>query len=61
MVTRLILSLKKAVNYSGSIWGSSVGQLETAVFAQRTIGGSERGDVTPRDISLGRSGSPPEP
>ena len=63
MVTRLILSLKKAANYPGSIWDSSVGQLETAVFAQRTIGGSERGgNVALSDTPLGgRSGSPLEP
>ena len=36
VITRLIVSLKKAVNPSDSVW--SAGRLATVGFAQRTIG-----------------------
>lgn len=47
MVTRLILSLKKAANSPGPML--SFHELETIVFARRTIGGAERGggDIDP--------------
>ena len=43
-VTRLVLSLKKAANSPGSLWSlSGTGQIESARFARRTVGGTERG------------------
>ena len=42
MVTRLILSLKKAANSPNSM--SSFLELDSIAFARRTIGGAERGD-----------------
>ena len=41
MITRLIISLKKAANPLESVW--SAGQMASVRFARRTIGGSERG------------------
>ncbi|KAF9783419.1 hypothetical protein BJ322DRAFT_1070696 [Thelephora terrestris] len=41
MITRLMLSLKKAANTPGPIWGTN-GQLESVRFARRTFGGTER-------------------
>ena len=38
MVARLILSLKKAANAQSSVWGRTI---ESARFAQQTIGGTE--------------------
>ena len=40
MVARLILSLKKAAKTPSTVW--SADQVSTIMFAQRTIGGSER-------------------
>ena len=46
MVTRLILSLKKAAKSPSTIW--SADQVSTIMFARYTIGGSERrGDNIP--------------
>ncbi|KAF9643489.1 hypothetical protein BDM02DRAFT_3264071 [Thelephora ganbajun] len=61
MVTRLILSLKKAANpsYSQSLWGSNnTAQVESARFAHHTIGGTERGggDIVLRHLSTDKSG-----
>lgn len=42
MITRLIVSLKKAVKPQDSIW--SAGRLASVRFARYSIGGSERGD-----------------
>ena len=50
IITRLILSLKKAV----SSISSGAGRLETVRFAQRTIGGTDRvigGDMALRNLS----------
>jgi len=45
MVTRLILSLKRAANPSDTIWSFDDGaHREDIMFASRTIGGSERVD-----------------
>ena len=45
MVTRLILSLKKAANSPSTIW--SAGQVSSMMFARRTIGGTEHGGDVP--------------
>ena len=53
MITRLILSLKKAVNSPNSV-SSGPGRLETVRLARCTVGGTERvrgGDVALRDLS----------
>ena len=50
MITRLILSLKKAVHSLSS----GAGRLETIRFAQSTVGGTNRvrgGDMALRDLS----------
>ena len=51
MITRLILSLKKAANSLSSV-SSSAGQPEAARFLQHTVGGIERvgGDMALRDL-----------
>ena len=57
MITRLILSLKKAANPQASIWSlSGTGQLETARFASHTIGGTEGegGDIVLGHLSSER-------
>jgi hypothetical protein len=56
MVTRLILSLKKAAKTPDTIW--SAGQVPSMNFARRTIGGTDRGgDVPLRSfVGGGRSG-----
>jgi len=61
MITRLILSLKKAAISPNSLWSSTgVGQLGTVIFSQRTVGRTERfrgGGVVPRNLSsVGTSG-----
>ena len=56
MITRLMLSLKKAANASRSVWVSnhSSRTVETIRFAQQTIGGAEYGgDIALKDISPG--------
>ena len=52
MVTRLILSLKKAANSPSTIW--SAGQVSGMMFAQRTIGGTEHGGDVPSRSFVGR-------
>ena len=41
MVTRLILSLKKAAKTPSTMWSAE--QVSTIMFARRTIGGIEHG------------------
>ena len=63
MITRMILSLKKAGNSPGSGWGTGGrDQLESIRFARRTIGGSERGggDIPLRNFTPGGGLSPLE-
>ena len=57
MITRLMLSLKKAANALGSAWTSNrPGQtVESARFAQQTIGGTEHvDDITPSGMESAR-------
>jgi len=52
MITRLILSLKKAATTPNSVWGSTT--VGTAVFFQRAVGGTERignGDAALSNLS----------
>ena len=54
MVTRLMLSLKKAADAPVSVWGSNYPSwtVETARVAQQTIGGTEWAtDIALKDIS----------
>ena len=44
MITRLIVSLKKAANHKNSRW-TGTGQTGSVGLARHTIGGSERGDA----------------
>ena len=54
MVTRLILSLKKAAVSPNAVW--TAGQLDTMRFAEHTMGGSgRRGDISLKDLSSGDS------
>jgi len=54
MVTRLILSLRKAANPQDSIWSRGTGQVETVRFARDTISGTGGGGG---DIALGHLSS----
>ena len=61
MITRLILSLKKAATSPDSVWSSGgPDQITTAIFAQRAVSGTERvrgDDVALRNLpSEGTSG-----
>ena len=54
MITRLILSLKKAANSPSMVWSSGgTGQVDSVRFARRTAGGAERGsgDIVLRHLS----------
>jgi len=57
LITRMILSLKKAANSPDSVWssGGAAQPRSTVVFSHHTIGGSERGGD---NIALGHL--PPE-
>ena len=55
MVTRLILSLKKAAKTRGAIWNAR--QVSSIKFARRTIGGTEHGgDAIPLRSFVGGRG-----
>jgi len=61
MITRLILSLKKAATSPDSVWSNGgPSQIATAIFAQRVFSGTERvrgDDVALRNLpSEGTSG-----
>ena len=60
MITRLILSLKKAAISPDSVWSSTgVGQPGTAIFSPRMVSGTARvrdGDVALSNLSLQRTG-----
>jgi hypothetical protein len=51
MITRLILSLKKATTTPGTMW--SAGQVSSIKFARRTIGGTEGGGDVPLSPLVG--------
>ena len=58
MVTRLIISLKKAVEAPEQMW-NGISQVESVRFARGTIGGTEYqtgGDVALGNISSGSGG-----
>ena len=58
MVTRLIISLKKAVEAPEQMWNGT-SHVESVVFARGTIGGTEYqagGDVALGNISSGSGG-----
>ncbi|KAF9643927.1 hypothetical protein BDM02DRAFT_3191081 [Thelephora ganbajun] len=60
MVTRLILSLRKAATSPQSLWSSSdIAQMESVGFADHTIGGTGRRDrgILLRHLSFERSSS----
>jgi hypothetical protein len=65
MVTRLMLSLKKAANAPTSVWSlADAPQPGSVRFAHHTIGGTERpeGDISMRNLSMqSTSGLPQEP
>jgi len=54
MVTRLILSLRKAANPQDSIWSRGTGQVDTVRFARDAVSGTEGGGG---DIALGHLSS----
>ena len=62
MITRLILSLRKAANPQDSIWSlGGTGQADTVGFARDTTSGTEGGggDIALEHLSLGRSSGLP--
>ena len=60
MITRLIISLKKAVEDPDQMW-SAPSQVESVRFARRTVGGTEypAGDIPLESISWGPGGGGP--